>query len=249
MNDSPLRAMAPLALTILLLGFPLTATTAAPRYKTNLPPSAELSYAIKAKQKGIAVDGDAVMRWNTASGKFTASNEARAMLVGKILDAKTEGDIGPFGLAPLNFTEKRFRKEATTTSFDRSAGIIRFTASEQTYPIKGGEQDRNSVVWQLATIARSTPNKFKAGASIPLTVVGQKDADAWTFKVGKAEKIKTSTGDLNTVKVSRVIKDGGKDQKLDIWFAPSMEWYPARVRITEPEGDFIEQTLTKVDPV
>ena len=80
-------------------------------------------------------------------------------------------------------------------------------------------------------------------------MVGQKDADAWTFKVGKAEKIKTSTSDLNTVKVSRVIKDGGKDQKLDIWFAPSMEWYPARVRITEPEGDFIEQTLTKVDPV
>ena len=76
-------------------------------------------------------------------------------------------------------------------------------------------------MWQLATIARSTPNKFKTGASIPVTVVGQKDADAWVFKVNKAEKIKTANGDLNTVKVSRVIKDGDNGQKLDIWFAPS----------------------------
>ena len=91
-------------------------------------------------------------------------------------------------------------------------------------------------------------DRFKTGTTIPLIVVGQKDADTWTFKVNKAEKINTALGDLNTVKVSRVTKDGGSEQKLDIWFAPSMQWYPARVRITEPEGDFIEQTLSKVTP-
>lgn len=247
MNDSPLRAMAPLALTILLLGFPLTATTAAPRYKTNLPPSAELSYAIKAKQKGIAVDGDAVMRWNTASGKFTASNEARAMLVGKILDAKTEGDIGPFGLAPLNFTEKRFRKEATTTSFDRSAGIIRFTASEQTYPIKGGEQDRNSAIWQLIAVARAAPAKFKPGSNWTFFVAGRRDADTWTFKVIKKEKLATPLGEIDTVRVEKAPPPDSKDQHLDIWLAPSLEWYPARLRFREDDGDFIEQTLQKVN--
>lgn len=215
----------------------------------NLPPSADLNYAINANQRGLPLNGTAILHWKTDKTTYSITTETRAMLLGKILEAKSEGTIDAFGLAPLTSTEKRYRKDPTTVTFNRDAKTISFSASDASYPIKGGEQDRNSVVWQLATIARSTPNKFKAGASIPLTVVGQKDADAWTFKVGKAEKIKTSTGDLNTVKVSRVIKDGGKDQKLDIWFAPSMEWYPARVRITEPEGDFIEQTLTKVDPV
>lgn len=215
----------------------------------NLPPSADLNYAINANQRGLPLNGTAIIHWKTDKNTYSITTETRAMLLGKILEAKSEGVIDANGLAPLTSTEKRYRKDPTTVTFNRDAKTINFSTSDASYPLKGGEQDRNSVVWQLATIARSTPNKFKTGASIPVTVVSQKEADAWTFKVNKAEKIKLASGDLNTVKVSRVIKDGGKDQKLEIWFAPSMEWYPARVRITEPEGDFIEQTLTKADPV
>lgn len=247
MNASFLRAIAPLALTGILLGMSASAATAAPRYKTNLPPPAELSYAIKAQQKGIAVDGDAVMRWNTDAGKFTATNEARAMLVGKILDAKTEGDIDTYGLAPLHFTEKRFRKEATTTSFDRGAGIIRFTASEQTYPIQGGEQDRNSAIWQLIAVARAAPAKFKTGSNWTFFVAGRRDAEPWTFKVIKKEKLSTPLGEIDTVHVEKSPPPDSKDQHLDIWLAPSLEWYPARLRFREDDGDFIEQTLQRVN--
>ncbi|MNR80691.1 hypothetical protein D3C72_114170 [compost metagenome] len=243
------RNLESILLATLIAGSASTALaqTAAKR-GVNLPPSAELSYAINANQRGLALNGTAILHWSTDKSTYSITSETRAMLLGKILEAKSEGVVDASGLAPLTSTEKRYRKDPTTVTFNRETKTISFSASEASYPIKGGEQDRNSVVWQLATIARSTPNKFKTGASIPLTVVGQKDAEAWTFKVKKAEKIKTSTGELNTVKVSRVVTDGGKDQQLDIWFAPSMEWYPARVRITEPEGDFIEQTLNKVTP-
>lgn len=215
----------------------------------NLPPSADLNYAITANQRGLQLNGTASIHWTADKNNYSITSETRAMLLGKILEAKSEGGIDAYGLAPSTSTEKRYRKDPTTATFNRDTKTITFSASDASYPIKGGEQDRNSVVWQLATIARSTPNKFKAGATIPLIVAGQKDADAWTFKVNKSEKINTTLGDLNTVKVSKVIKDGSSEQKLDIWFAPSMQWYPARVRITEPEGDFIEQTLTKVTPL
>ena len=35
-------------------------------------------------------------------------------------------------------------------------------------------------------------------------------------------------------------------QKLDIWLAPGQDWYPVRLRFTDPDGDFIEQTLDAV---
>ena len=214
----------------------------------NPPPSADLDYTINANQKGLPLNGSAVLHWTNSKDKYAISTETRAMLLGKILEAKSAGAIDASGLVPATSTEKRYRKDATTTTFNREARSITFSASEASYPIKGGEQDRNSVVWQLATLARSLPAKFKSGASIPMIVAGQKDADSWTFKVGKAETIKTPLGDLKAVKVNKVIKDASTEQKIDIWFASSKEWYPVRIRFTEPSGDFIEQTISKITP-
>jgi hypothetical protein len=244
MPDSLLRR----ATFMLLIGALLNApASAAPRYKTNLPPTAELAYSIKAKQKGIPLEGDALVRWSVAAGKFTATNEARAMLLGKIIDARTEGTIDAWGLAPLRFTEKRLRREQTVTAFDRAAKTIRFSTSENTYPIQGGEQDRNSVIWQLVAVARAAPTRVKPGASWTFFVAGQRDGDQWTFKVVGKEKLGTPLGDLDTVHIERLATPDSKDRHLDIWLAPSLEWYPARLRFADDNDDYIEQTLQKLN--
>jgi hypothetical protein len=210
------------------------------------PPSADLSYTIKANQKGLALDGTAIVHWSANAQQYVVSTESRAMLLGKILEAKSEGGIDGFGLAPNTATEKRFRKDLTTTTFDRAAKTITFSASGNTYPIKGGEQDRNSAIWQLASLGRA--GQIKPGNTIQMVVAGQKDADTWTFKVAKQEKIATALGSLNTLRISKVIKDGDNEQKVDIWLAPGKEWYPVQLRFTEPNGDFIEQTVETISP-
>ncbi|HZW11815.1 MAG TPA: DUF3108 domain-containing protein [Noviherbaspirillum sp.] len=241
---APLLALPIAMLSWTLLGAP--AATAATKYKVNLPPSAELTYTIKAKQKGMSVEGEGVMRWTADAGKFSVSNEARAMLVGKILDAKSEGTVDAYGLAPATFSEKRFRREKTTTSFDRTANTIRFTASDDSYPIKGGEQDRNSAVWQLISIARAAPAKFKPGTSWTFVVAGTRHAEPWTFKVVKRDKVTTPLGEMNALHIVRMPQPDDKDQQLDIWLAPSLEWYPVRLRFSDDNGDYIEQTLQKI---
>lgn len=217
------------------------------KYKINVPPSADLSYDIDAQQKGLNVKGDAVVHWHIANQAFTVANETRAMMVGKILDVKSEGTIDDYGLAPISFTEKRFHKDPTTTTFDRQAKTISFTDSTQTYAIKGGEQDRSSVIWQLISVARAAPAQFRPGSKWQFFVAGQRDADPWTFTVIKQEKIKTQAGTWNTVHVSRAPPPDSKEQKLDIWLAPTLEWYPARIRFNDADGEYIEQTLKKVD--
>lgn len=219
----------------------------AAKYRVNIPPSADLSYKIKSRQKGFPLEGDGVIRWSTGDRKFSVSNEARAVLIGKILDARSEGVIDDYGLAPVSFTEKRFRKSAVTTSFDRAAGVIRFPESDQTLPISGGEQDRSSAVWQLISIARAAQGRFKAGSEWTFTVAGRRDADTWTFKVLKPEKIDTPLGKINTLHITRVNEPGSGDQQIDIWLAPQQEWYPARIRYSESDGDFIEQTVEKIE--
>jgi hypothetical protein len=230
-----------------MLSLPLQASEAAPaKYHFNLPPSAELDYAIRARQGGISLDGNAVVQWTTAEKKFTVTNEARASLLGRILDSKSEGRIDAHGLAPVSFTEKRFRKDATTTTFDRASGTIRFSTSEQTYPIQGGEQDRNTAVWQLVAVARATAAKFKPGSEWTFFVAGQRDAEPWTFKVVSQEKIRTPLGEVNALHILKEPPPDSKEQQVDLWLAPQQEWYPVRIRYSDADGDFIEQTLERV---
>lgn len=214
----------------------------------NPPPSAKLDYTINASQRGLSLSGTAILHWDNSKSHYAITTETRAALLGKILEAKSEGAIDASGLLPATSTEKRFRKDMTTTTFNRESRSITFSASDASHPITGGEQDRNSVVWQLAAMARSKSAKFKSGASIPMLVAGSKDADAWILKIGKTETIKTALGDLKAVKISKLNKDDDKKQKIDIWLAPSKEWYPVKIRFTEPDGDFIEQTISKITP-
>ncbi|WP_334186439.1 DUF3108 domain-containing protein [Noviherbaspirillum sp.] len=216
-------------------------------YKVSLPPSAELMYHINAKQRGITVDGDATVRWMHEGKKFAVSSEVRAMVVGKILESRSEGQVDNHGLVPEMFTEKRLRKDKITTSFDRDAGLIRFSKSQDTQPIVGGEQDRTSAVWQLVAIARAANTRIKPGIEWRFVVAGQSDAEPWTFKVVTQEKISTQAGELDTIHISRAPRPDSRDQQLDIWLAPALEWYPVRLRFSDDNGDFIEQTLKKAN--
>lgn len=219
---------------------------AAPRLKINPPPSAELAYSIKARQNGLEIGGNAVLQWTVGGGKYSIVAETRAMLVGKILDERSQGSIDEHGLAPAAFTEKRFRRNQSTATFDRKAGVIRFTESAQTYPIKGGEQDRASALWQLISMARAAPAKFKPGTSWTFFVAGQEDGDSWTFKIGKPEKIRTALGEVSALHVLKNDVPESKGRRVDIWLAPSHEWYPVKLRFTESGGEYIEQTLDRI---
>ncbi len=230
-----------------LLALPVAASEpGATKQRTNLPPSADLGYLIRAKQSGIAVEGEAHMTWTSSEGRYQVTTVSRAMLLGRILDAKSEGLIDDYGLAPLSFTEKRLRRDATTTTFNRDSKDISFSTSTEHYPIKGGEQDRNSAVWQLIAMARATPAKFKDGAEWTFLVAGQRDAEPWTFRVAKQEKLATPFGELDTWRVVKSPPPDRKGQQVELWLAPGVEWYPARIRYTDHDGDYIEQSLATV---
>ncbi len=216
----------------------------------NLAPSAELHYAIKAKQKGIPVSGDASVKWQLSSLNDTQSysviTETRVILFGKILDASSFGHIDSHGLAPDKFVEKRFGKSESTTRFDHSTKTIRFTESTQTYTIKGGEQDRTSATWQLVALARTAADKFVPGSEWKMFVAGRRDAEDWSFKVTGVEKVVTPMGEFSAVHFIKAPPPDSKDQQLEIWLAPKLDWYPVRLKFSDADGDNVDQMLDSI---
>ncbi len=212
----------------------------------DVPPSADLIYSIKARQKGFSINGEAVINWRVTGGKYTLRADTRAMLLGSILENRSEGLIDGFGLAPTRFYEKRLRHAPWITTFDRAANSISFTEGKLVYPIKGGEQDRSSVSWQLVAVARAAPEKFTPGSEWTFFVAGRRDAEPWTFKVVKKETLRSGLGPVEALHLVKLPPPDSKDQTLDIWLAPSHEWYPVRLRFTDNDDEFVDQTLEKI---
>lgn len=219
------------------------------RYATDPAPSADLFYSIRSRQSGFSLSGTAKVEWRGQGRQYSISTQTEAALLGRIQEARSSGAIDDFGLAPLESTEKRFRKPLVATRFDRQEKAIRFTESELSYPLRGGEQDRTSVIWQLVAVARGAPSKFKAGSDWQFFVAGRRDAQTWAFKVLGQEIIDTPLGALQAVHVLKAPPPDSQEQQLDIWLAPARDWYPVRLRFADADHDFIEQTLQRIERV
>lgn len=209
----------------------------------NPAPSAQLDYSVRARQSGIALSGRSKVLWQADSARYLTSAETSAMLVGKILEERSEGVLNAHGLQPQAYTEKRFRKEATTTSIDRKAGTVRFGETGQTQKLGAIEQDRASALWQLVGLLRAEKKSLKPGMSWRMTVAGQQDADPWIFTLQSKERLSTALGELDTVHLIRQPPAHVKERRVDIWLAPSQEWYPVRVRFEDSNGEYVEQFI------
>lgn len=218
-----------------------------PRYQVRLPPSVDLKYDVRALRQGKEVYGSGRIVWHADGQRYRIDGEA-GVLFFTVLRFQSQGGFDAFGVAPESYVEKRMRKDETVTRFEPSPGSIRFSASAASYPRKGGEQDRASIVWQLAAIGLGDPAQYAPGAQLRLVVAGVRDAEPWLIQVIGQEQIDTPAGAMQAWHVSRAPLPGSRDQKLDIWLAPQHAWYPVRLRFTEPSGEYLELAVSALLP-
>ncbi|HEU4851150.1 MAG TPA: DUF3108 domain-containing protein [Telluria sp.] len=219
-------------------------------YKVALLPSATLSMDVARKDaKGAEHTGTGSMAWNTDGAAYTVTVEAGMSLVVtrlNLLVSTSEGSIDAAGLAPLKFTEKRLNRALTATHFRRDEGKITYSASERTDPLAAGAQDKASVPFQLAGIGRADPAQL--AGDIDIQVGGEKDAVVYRFVMAGEEQLDTPAfGVLKTVHLVRPPKPGSYNSRLDLWFAPSLGWYPVLIRNTEANGAVTTQAVTKIE--
>lgn len=219
-------------------------------FRFDPPPSAELKYDVQALRDGNRWYGTGVFQWDAADGSYVITGEASITFLLKItvLNFRSEGAINASGIAPVLYSEKPWRKAMTNTHFQHENRKISFSASQAVYPYNGGEQDRASIMWQLAGIGRGDPAQFTPGGAFDIMVAGARDADVWRIDVVGLEEIDTSHGKMTAWHVVRAPKPDSYEQKIDIWLAPQHEWYPAKVRFTYANGDYLDMLLAELTP-
>ncbi len=208
----------------------------------KLPASVRLDYRVTGNAKGLNYYANAELAWRNSGSQYEASMKVSALFLGA-RSMTSSGLVSATGLAPTRFADKYKTEQAT--HFEADKGKITFSVNSPDAPWIEGAQDRVSVFLQLGGMLAGQPDGFPAGSSITLYTAGPRDADTWTFTVEGEETVPSPKGDLRAIKLTRKSRRE-YDQKVEVWYAPSLGYLPVRNRITQQSGDFIDQQLTAV---
>jgi hypothetical protein len=217
-------------------------------YKVDLPPAADILLDVaRTDANGTRWSGDALLSWTLTPASYKIRVEAGISVVFahvNLLTLTSEGMVGEEGFIPSLMTEKRRGRSLTATHFDRANGKLSFSASEATYPLVWGAQDKASVLLQLAAIARGDPKQLSG--NIDILVGEDRDASVFSFMVVGQEQIDTRMGRIATWHLTRPPKPGSYNSRLDLWLAPERGWYPVQIRNVESSGAVTTQTVNNI---
>lgn len=207
------------------------------------PESAVLSYKVEGFAKGLNYWANAELVWQQDGQNYDSRLTVSAFLLGSRTQM-SKGTLGPEGLMPTRFGDKG--RSELAAHFQRDKGIISFSANSPDAPLLKGAQDRLSVVLQISTLLAGDPTRFPLGTMLSFQTASQREAEVWHFLLEKEELLKLPFGEINTIKVNRKPRREF-DQQIELWFAPTLGYLPVRLRITNANGDFVDQLLSKAE--
>lgn len=205
----------------------------------KLPPPTLLSFDVSGQAKRFDYRASAELLWQHDSHSYQVRQQIKAFLVGTRAQTSS-GQITPAGLVPQRFSDQSRREKSA--EFDFAAEQARFTPAAPPAPIGPGAQDRISVFLQLSAMLAAAPERYAAGSEITFTTVGSNDAERWTFRVHETETLELPAGALPALRLERLPRHAG-DQQATLWLAPSLGYLPARIRLTQANGDFADLRL------
>ncbi len=206
-------------------------------HKFVFAPSTRLKYDVKGESKGFPYSANGELRWNQDGKTYDARLEISVFLLGSRVQTSV-GQLTAQGLAPTRFGDK-FRSEVAA-HFNYETNKISFSANTPDVPLLAGGQDQLSAILQVGAMIAAEPSRYVTGTSLPMQAVGPRSAEAWVFVVGASEKLALPGGELQTL---RLVRDPPVEYapKLELWLAPSLGYLPARIRMTQANGEVLDQ--------
>jgi len=200
----------------------------------SLSGSVRLRYTVSANKFPFSLHGE--LLWHNLGDHYDVRLSYSALGLSRAQTSR--GQIVGTGLAPLRFADK-YRSEVAA-HFNYPDGKVTFSANTPDVALMTGAQDRLSVLLQLGALVASEPERYTPGTTLTLQTVGPRDADLWLFTIEGVDTLALPGGTLQGLKLLRLPRKP-YDQTVEVWLAAQLGYLPARIRITETNGDAIDQ--------
>lgn len=217
------------------IGFSLcSAVQAAP------PARVEIVYEVLHNGGAIA-DVTQVLEHDGANYRLTERWKGRGLyaLAGEA-QRSSRGTIGDDGLRPLEYEDRRSRREPARALFawETKMLTLQFRNGPQSRPLPAHAQDRLSFLFAFA---------FRAPGKRPteFNVVDGKGVAEYVFENAGRERIKVPAGEFDALHlVKREASPDGRSS--EIWVDPARSHLPLRVLVVQKDGTRIDQVATRI---
>ena len=212
------------------------------------PPSTRLTYTLKGHYRG-EVHGNARVQWIRQGARYQvhldiAIGPSFAPLMSRRMTS--DGELGPEGLKPRTYDE------TTRLPFQQPRrSNVQFGAEQVTlangnlHDTAAGIQDSASQFVQLTYLFTTQPEKMRVGDSVNLPVALPRRVGRWVYDIVGRERLATPLGELDTLhlKPRQGERKPGNELSAEVWFAPSLQHLPVRIRIQQDAETFIDLQL------
>ena len=206
----------------------------------QLPPPALLDYALEGMSQGLHYSASSTLQWQFDSQRYELSLTVQAFLLGS-RQWRSSGHLGPDGLLPDRFSDKR--KSEVAAHFDREHQQIIFSNNKPTTPLLPGAQDQMSLFLQLGGAVNTSPDQFRVGSSLNVQTITPRSADLWHISLVGEDNLPLM-GQPRLTRHWVCAPRGTYDSKLEFWTDPSLTGLPVRIRITQANGSYIDMKLS-----
>jgi outer membrane biosynthesis protein TonB len=215
-------------------------TAPGPRVSTaHLPADGQLDYQVKGQYKGLNYNASGELTWHFEAERYEAQSTVKAFLLGSRVHTSV-GRVTPQGLAPERFGDRSRTEKAA--HFDYEAKRIRYSRNSADAALLPGTQDQLSVSLQLALMLQAQPSAYVEGQALSLPVSNASYTEDWKFQIGPMTELELPAGTVTARLLTRSPRREF-DKTLQVWLAPAVGYLPVRLRITEHNGDFVDQLL------
>ena len=205
------------------------------------PADTRLSYSLKGYFRGDLL-GDARVQWQRVDDQYQTQV---AVTIGLFANIRltSQGRITPTRLWPEVYEENRLGKHRLARM-----GQQQVTLSDgSTLPRPALLQDTASQFVQLSQDFAFGRLPLKVGAVIPVTLARPGGIDEWIYDVVALDNLATPLGELPAFHLQpRPQPNPRNNVSAEMWFAPSLQHLPVRIRLTLNADTWLDLTVKEV---
>lgn len=225
------------------------ASAAVPAFVKDWPADTQLRYALGGNFRG-ELHGDARVLWQHEGARYQASVQLDVGLL-LSMNLTSQGRITPQGLAPAVYEEQVRQRRR---SLRLEGEDIRLNSGERV-PRPAGVQDAASQFVELSHQLATGRVRAEPGARIQLWLARPGGVDEWAYDVVGEETLQLpQLGAVRAIhlKPRPLAKAGdaaqpGKGIVAEIWFAPTLQYLPVRILLTQGEGTFVDLLVKTIE--
>lgn len=222
---------------------PLSKLDGAVRDAEGWPLDTRLTYTLRGYYRGELL-GSGSVQWQQAEGRYQVEVNLRvALLFG--LSLVSQGEVRGVGLVPQVYEERSVGRARRVVLDGVAVKFADGNASRQ----PAGVQDTASQFVELSRRFATGRQILQVGTEVPVWLARPNALHLWTYDVVGQELLQLPAyGPVPSFHlVPRPVSNPAGNISAELWFAPSLQYLPVRIKISLGEGNFVDLLVEKIE--